>query len=141
MSDQTKLIIGLPSGSLADATRGGSLNVLLREAGFETSGYDKGGPSKFTTVNFLMGWDGRPQEFGSQLEVGEIDIAITGDDWVRERAIELEVEYGKQFRLERVLSLDRGGVKIVGICNDTSVEKHGRRFCAKSRRRATSSLS
>ncbi|MDE0838761.1 MAG: hypothetical protein OSB41_06855, partial [Kiritimatiellae bacterium] len=62
-----KLVIGMPAGSLADPNRGGSLVGLLAQAGFETSGYEKGGPSVFKTVNFLYGWDGRPQEFGSQM--------------------------------------------------------------------------
>jgi len=31
---------------------------------------------------FLVGWDGRPQEFGAQLGLGEVDVAIAGDDWV-----------------------------------------------------------
>lgn len=121
MTTQTKLIIGMPSGSLADPTRGGSLNVLLRDAGFETKGYDKGGPTAFTTVNYLFGWDGRPQEFGSQIDLGEVDLAIAGDDWVRERRLEMEIEYGQTYEVERVLSLRRGGVRIVGITADREV--------------------
>ena len=82
MSD-TRLIIGMPAGSLADPQRGGSLLNLLKFAGFPTDGYDRGGPTGFPLHSFLMGWDGRPQEFGSQLSVGELDIAIAGDVWIR----------------------------------------------------------
>jgi ATP phosphoribosyltransferase len=104
-----KLVIGMPAGSLADPNRGGSLVGLLEQAGFATSGYEKGGPSVFKTVNFLYGWDGRPQEFGSQMELGELDVAIAGDDWIRERVLEL--------------SLQRGAVRIVGIaCDDDSAD-------------------
>ncbi len=53
----SRLTIGMPAGSLADPTRGGSLVSLLAQAGFETSGYEKGGPSTFKTVNFLYGWE------------------------------------------------------------------------------------
>lgn len=116
-----KLVIGMPAGSLADPTRGGSLNNLLKDAGFSTTGYDKGGPTDFTTVGFFFGWDGRPQEFGSQLEVGELDVAITGDDWVRERALEMEIEYGAPYNLERIMSLERGGVRIVVISANPEV--------------------
>jgi ATP phosphoribosyltransferase len=114
MSDE-KLVIGLPAGSLADANRGGNLIDLLKHAGFPTKGYDKGGPSTFPLAPFLVGWDGRPQEFGSQLAVGELDIAIGGDDWVRERLLELKYEDGIDAELKKVLSLARGKVRIVII--------------------------
>jgi ATP phosphoribosyltransferase len=111
------LIIGMPAGSLADPKRGGNLIKLLENAGFMTSGYDTGGPSKFTSVNFLFGWDGRPQEFGSQLSIQEMDAAIAGDDWIMERQLELKYEYNTDVHLEKVLSLKRGNVRIVGIAN------------------------
>jgi ATP phosphoribosyltransferase len=113
----TKLVIGMPAGSLADPNRGGNLISLLGKAGFNTKGYEAGGPSSFPTVNFFMGWDGRPQEFGSQLSLGELDVAIAGDDWIRERVLEFRLEYGQEIRLERVMSLQRGGVRIVGIAD------------------------
>ena len=111
----TVLKIGMPAGSLADPNRGGNLVNLLINSGFNVSGYAQGGPTKFTSVNFLFGWDGRPQEFGSQLEINEIDVAIAGDDWIRERVLEMKLEYGTGVNLERVLELNRGGVKLVGI--------------------------
>ncbi|GMV92487.1 MAG: hypothetical protein AMXMBFR82_22650 [Candidatus Hydrogenedentota bacterium] len=116
MSDK-RLIIGLPAGSLADPNRGGSLIELLKNAGFPTRGYDKGGPSTFPVTSFLVGWDGRPQEFGSQLAVGEVDLAIGGDDWVRERMLEFKYEYNQTIELKKVLSLERGSVRIVIIAN------------------------
>ncbi|HRI86918.1 MAG TPA: hypothetical protein PK869_01565, partial [Candidatus Hydrogenedentes bacterium] len=115
------LIIGLPAGSLADPNRGGSLIALLKHAGFPTKGYDKGGPSSFTLTPFLIGWDGRPQEFGSQLAMGEVDLAIGGDDWVRERILEYRYEYDREISLKKVLSLQRGDVRIV-IIADKKVE-------------------
>lgn len=111
--EETRLIIGLPAGSLADPARGGNLINLLKNAGFPTTGYDRGGPSEFTITPFLMGWDGRPQEFGSQLGVGEIDVAIAGDDWIRERVLEFKYEYKEKIELQKVLSLRRGKVSIV----------------------------
>ena len=114
MSDDV-LCIGLPAGSLADPNRGGNLVQLLEQSGFRTSGYQSGGPSKFTTVNFLYGWDGRPQEFATQLGIGELDVAIAGDDWIRERMLELKYEYRQDIELRRVMSLRRGSVRLVGI--------------------------
>jgi len=110
-----RLIIGMPAGSLADPNRGGNLMQLLEASGFRTRGYDAGGPTSFPAITFLYGWDGRPQEFGSQLGIGEIDVAIGGDDWIKERLLELEIEYGVKVTLQKVLSLKRGGVRIVGI--------------------------
>jgi ATP phosphoribosyltransferase len=116
--ERAVLKIGMPAGSLASAQRGGNLIDLLATSGFHTSGYDRGGPTKFTTNNLLFGWDGRPQEFGSQLEIGELDVAIAGDDWITERALEMKVEYGLDIRLKRVMTLNRGEVQLVGIVAD-----------------------
>jgi ATP phosphoribosyltransferase len=109
------LRIGMPAGSLADPNRGGNLVQLLEQAGFRTAGYQSGGPSKFLTVPFLYGWDGRPQEFATQLGIGELDVAIAGDDWIRERVLELKYEYRQELELRRVMSLRRGSVRLVGI--------------------------
>ncbi len=117
---ETKLIIGMPAGSLADPTRGGSLVNLLRNAGFPTKGYDQGGPTSFPLHSFIIGWDGRPQEFGAQIALGEVDIAISGDDWMRERTLEMQIEYGREIHLRKVLSLQRGEVRIVIIRNGAS---------------------
>jgi ATP phosphoribosyltransferase len=116
--EEQSLKIGMPAGSLADPRRGGNLVQLMEVAGFKTSGYEYGGPSKFSNINFLFGWDGRPQEFGSQLGINELDVAIAGDDWIHERKLELQYEYKSRIELEKVLSLKRGYVNIVGIVND-----------------------
>ncbi|MBF0245767.1 MAG: hypothetical protein HQL31_10955 [Planctomycetes bacterium] len=130
MSDDV-LVVGMPAGSLADPNRGGNLVSFLEDAGFKTSGYQSGGPTSFSTASYIVGWDGRPQEFGSQLGLGELDVAIAGDDWIRERCIELDVEYGVKIELERVLPLKRGGVRIVviapGDCAKESPEDFIRR--------------
>ncbi len=120
---EKQLIIGMPAGSLANPKRGGNLVQLLEKAGFRTKGYESGGPSKFITSNYLFGWDGRPQEFGSQLGIGELDVAIAGDDWIRERVLELQLEYNTQIKLEKVLSLNRGKVRIVGITSNDNFSK------------------
>ena len=115
----TRIIIGMPAGSLADPQRGGSLVTLLKQAGFPTKGYDTGGPTTFPLTSFVVGWDGRPQEFASQIALDEIDIAIGGSDWMNERRLEFKYEYGVDIPLENVLSLERGQVRIVIINQDT----------------------
>lgn len=118
-----KLVIGMPAGSLADPQRGGNLVNLLKAAGFATKGYDQGGPTSFPLNTALVGWDGRPQEFGSQLALDELDIAIGGDDWVQERILEFKYEYQQNIRLEKVLSLGRGSVRLVIIHNPLPKDK------------------
>lgn len=117
---ESKLIIGMPAGSLADPKRGGSLINLLKDAGFRARGYDQGGPTSFPLNTYLMGWDGRPQEFGSQLGIGEIDIAISGRDWIRERVLEMKFEFDQDIQVQNIMSLERGHVRIVIINNDGS---------------------
>ncbi|HOQ31636.1 MAG TPA: hypothetical protein PLA12_03885 [Candidatus Hydrogenedens sp.] len=116
-----KLVIGMPAGSLADPNRGGNLVTLLKNAGFPTKGYDQGGPTSFPLHSFLVGWDGRPQEFGTQLSIGEIDLAIAGDDWILERELELKMEYSQSCPMKRVLSLGRGAVRLVIIYRPQSI--------------------
>lgn len=127
------LKIGMPSGSLADPNRGGNLINLLENSGFKTLGYDAGGPSKFSTVSYLFGWDGRPQEFGSQLGINELDVAIAGNDWIIERALEFKIEYNTSINLEKVLSLNRGNVRIVGIIKNDygsqTAEEYLKKIC------------
>ena len=84
----------------------------------------------------MFGWDGRPQEFGSQLEINEIDVAIAGDDWIRERVLEMKLEYGTEVHLEHVLALNRGGVKLVGIVNSNefdTVEDFLKHLCSQKK--------
>jgi len=126
------LKIGMPAGSLANPTRGGNLIKLLEDAGFKTSGYESGGPTTFPLISFLYGWDGRPQEFGSQLALDEIDVAISGDDWIKERILEYKYEFKQNIKLERVLSLNRGKVRIVGISKENkSIEEILQTLCSK----------
>jgi len=112
-----QLVVGLPAGSLADPERGGNVTELLEKAGFCTHGYGKGGPSSFPLTPFIVGWDGRPQEFGAQLDLLEIDLAIAGDDWIQERVLECRYQYDQEVRLQKVLSLNRGIVRVV-VIND-----------------------
>ena len=123
ISIMDNLIIGMPAGSLANSTRGGNLIQFLENSGFLTKGYETGGPTSFPMVKFLYGWDGRPQEFGTQLSLNEIDVAIAGDDWIEERKLELKIEYKVDINLKKILSLKRGNVRLVGIVNDSVKEK------------------
>jgi len=135
--NNNQLVIGMPAGSLANPNRGGNLIKFLEDSGFKTSGYEKGGPSSFSTVNFLFGWDGRPQEFGAQLGIGELDVAIAGDDWIQERILELKLEYKTDIAPQKIQTLKRGGVRIVGIVNNDNdfdtTEEFLKDLCSKKK--------
>jgi len=118
------LVIGLPAGSLANSARGGNLTEFLKNSGFTTKGYESGGPSSFPMVKFLLGYDGRPQEFTTMLYFDEIDAAIAGDDWIEERRLELKIEYKVDINLKKILSLKRGNVRLVGVVNDSVKENN-----------------
>ena len=137
MDNNNQLVIGMPAGSLANPNRGGNLIKFLEDSGFKTTGYEKGGPSSFSTVNFLFGWDGRPQEFGAQLGIGELDVAIAGDDWIYERVLELKLEYGTDIAPQKIQTLKRGGVRIVGIVNNdndfNSTEEFLKDLCSRKK--------
>ncbi|MCL2294173.1 MAG: hypothetical protein FWC36_04830 [Spirochaetes bacterium] len=125
---ENNLVIGMPAGSLANSTRGGNLVKFLENSGFTTKGYETGGPTSFLTVNFLFGWDGRPQEFGTQLSLNELDVAIAGDDWIEERKLELNIEYKTDIALKKILSLKRGDVRLVGIVDKAVKENNTEDF-------------
>ena len=77
--------------------------------------------------------------------IGELDVAIAGDDWIHERTAELKIEYNEKLELEKVLSLKRGGVRIVGITNgddpsDTVEEALGRLTSEKKLIRVVSEM-
>jgi len=89
-----KLIIGLPAGSLKEATL-----VLFRKAGFRISLEDRSySPSiDDPEIECLLI---RAQEIPIYVEQGVLDFGITGSDWIKERnagVIELgELMYSKK---------------------------------------------
>ena len=52
------------------------------------------------------------------IKKGDVVVAIAGDDWVQERVLELQLEYQTEIKPEKILSLKRGGVRIVSITRD-----------------------
>ena len=93
-SKSEKLIIGLPAGSLKEATL-----ALFRKAGFRISLEDRSySPSiDDPEIECLLI---RAQEIPIYVEQGVLDFGITGSDWIRERnagVIELdELMYSKK---------------------------------------------
>lgn len=81
-----KLRLGLPKGSLNNPNRGNT-NLLLQYAGYEPQGYE---PGKESDLELRLNDDEiapflcRPQSAPIELELGYLDAAIIGGDWVRE---------------------------------------------------------
>lgn len=88
MSKEIKL--GLPKGSLNTPGRGNTQQVLI-DAGYDIRGYEPGEESdrSLSIANdpeikpFLT----RPQSVPVELSRGLLDIAITGEDWIKEEGI------------------------------------------------------
>lgn len=90
----TKIILGLPKGSLQEATY-----AILRKAGFTVS---SGSRSYMPSVNDeeIEARLIRAQEISRYVELGMLDAGITGYDWIVENGSDVvevgELIYGKQ---------------------------------------------
>ncbi len=90
----TKIILGLPKGSLQEATY-----LMMRKAGFTVS---SGSRSYMPTVDDeqIEARLIRAQEISRYVELGMLDAGITGHDWIVENGSDVveagELIYGKQ---------------------------------------------
>lgn len=84
-----KIILGLPKGSLNNVNRGNT-HQLFVDAGYEVRGYEPGNESY--EINILNDEDivafiTRPQSTPVELNRGMVDIAIVGEDWIKEESV------------------------------------------------------
>jgi ATP phosphoribosyltransferase len=110
--------LGMPKGSLNNPERADTLDVF-RRAGYEVFGYESGqeSDSQLTIANdkeiqpFLI----RPQ--GSAIELGErmLDAVITGDDWIKEEAVNI-----KDSGVRKIGDLEYGQTRLVVAVPDTT---------------------
>ena len=81
-----KIILGLPKGSLNNVKRGNTYQLFV-DAGYEVRGYESGYESyEIDIVNDLEinAYLTRPQSVPVELNRGMVDIAIVGEDWIKE---------------------------------------------------------
>jgi ATP phosphoribosyltransferase len=85
-----KIVLGLPKGSLNNVNRGNTYQLFV-DAGYEVKGYEPGKEENEILIandpeikSFLS----RPQSSPVELNRGILDIAIVGEDWVREESVE-----------------------------------------------------
>ena len=105
-----KIILGLPKGSLNNVNRGNTYQVLT-EAGYDITGYKPGNESNeiiFNNDEEIKAFLTRPQSAPVELNREILDIAIIGEDWVKEESVNLD----KQL-IQKVGDLDYGQTKLI----------------------------
>jgi len=81
--------MGLPKGSLNNVNRGNTYQLFI-DAGYEVRGYEPGKESYEVDIindEEIKGFLTRPQSTPVELNRGMVDIAIVGEDWVKEESI------------------------------------------------------
>jgi len=115
-----KIILGLPKGSLNNVNRGNTYQLFV-DAGYEVRGYEPGREENEITITNdpeIKGFLTRPQSAPVELNRQILDLAIIGEDWVREESVNL-----KEQLIKKVGNLDYGQTRlIVAVPNDDPYE-------------------
>jgi ATP phosphoribosyltransferase len=105
-----KIILGLPKGSLNNVNRGNTYQLLV-DAGYEVKGYEPGDESyEINIANDpeIKSYLTRPQSAPVELNRGMLDLAIIGEDWVREESVNSEEKV-----IKKIGDLDYGQTRLV----------------------------
>lgn len=84
-----EITIGLPKGSLNNVNRGNTYQLFV-DAGYEVRGYEPGNESYEINIlndDEISAYLTRPQSTPVELNRGMVDIAIVGEDWVKEESV------------------------------------------------------
>lgn len=105
-----KIVLGLPKGSLNNVNRGNT-HKLLVDAGYEVKGYEPG--QEDYEINVLndpeiKAYLTRPQSAPVELNRKMVDIAIIGEDWVREESVSADED-----SIKKIGDLDYGQTRLV----------------------------
>ncbi|KAF5079943.1 ATP phosphoribosyltransferase [anaerobic digester metagenome] len=111
-----KIVLGLPKGSLNNVNRGNT-HQLFVDAGYEVRGYEPGNESNEINISNdpeIRAFLTRPQSAPVELVRQMLDIAIIGEDWVKEESVNSEGA------IKKVGDLDYGQTRlIVAVPNDS----------------------
>lgn len=114
-----QIILGLPKGSLNNVNRGNTYQLFV-DAGYEVRGYEPGNESYEISIlndEEIKAYLTRPQSTPVELNRGMVDIAIVGEDWVKEESVLRDNE------ITKIGDLDYGQTRlIVAVPNDSSYE-------------------
>lgn len=105
-----KIVLGLPKGSLNNVNRGNTYQLFV-DAGYEVKGYEPGKEeNEIQIVNDpeIKAFLSRPQSSPVELNRGILDIAIVGEDWVREESVNIEGE-----PIVKIGDLDYGQTRLI----------------------------
>lgn len=105
-----KIVIGLPKGSLNNVNRGNTYQLLV-DAGYEVKGYEPGHESyEINIANDpeIKAYLTRPQSAPVELNRKMVDIAIVGEDWVKEESVAYQDEF-----ISKIGNLDYGQTRLV----------------------------
>lgn len=105
-----KIILGLPKGSLNNVNRGNTYR-LFTDAGYEVKEYEPGREEneiEITNDPEIKAYLTRPQSAPVELNRGMLDIAIIGEDWVREESINSGDE-----SIKKIGDLDYGQTRLI----------------------------
>jgi ATP phosphoribosyltransferase len=105
-----KIVLGLPKGSLNNINRGNTYKLFV-DAGYEVRGYEPG--NEKNEINIMndpeiKGFLTRPQSAPVELNRQMLDIAIIGEDWVREESVNLEEKL-----IRKIGDLDYGQTRLI----------------------------
>ncbi|MCC7553120.1 MAG: ATP phosphoribosyltransferase [Methanobacteriaceae archaeon] len=112
----SKIILGLPKGSLNNVNRGNTYQLLV-DAGYDVKGYEPGNESyEIDIVNDrdIVAYLSRPQSTPVELNRGIVDISIVGEDWVKEESVL------KENNITKIGDLGYGNTKLVVAVKDDS---------------------
>jgi ATP phosphoribosyltransferase len=127
-----KIVIGLPKGSLNNVNRGNTYQ-LFKDAGYEVRGYEPGNESyEIDIINDdeIKAFLTRPQSTPVELNRGMVDIAIVGEDWVKEESV------SNEFGIIKIGDLDYGQTRlIVAVPNDSPYSSLDEFFRANKNRK------
>ena len=88
-----EIVLGLPKGSLNNVNRGNTYQLFI-DAGYEVRGYEPGNESYEVDIindEEIKAFLTRPQSTPVELNRGMVDIAIVGEDWVKEESISNDI--------------------------------------------------
>jgi ATP phosphoribosyltransferase len=112
-----KIVLGLPKGSLNNVNRGNTYQLFV-DAGYEVKGYEPGQESYEIIISNdseIKAYLTRPQSAPVELNRGMIDIAIIGEDWVKEESIANQDKF-----IKKIGDLNYGQTKLVVAVPDKS---------------------
>ena len=128
-----KIVLGLPKGSLNNVNRGNTYQLFV-DAGYEVRGYEPGNESNEIGIMNdpeIRGFLTRPQSAPVELNREILDIAIIGEDWVREESVNY-----KDKLIRKVGDLDYGQTRlIVGVPKETEYKNLTEFFRANKNRK------